>query len=81
MNLRENLAHQLQLAITRADSEALARSIAEENISDLEKDKTMKDLEIGELKSRHKLELINAANVVCSVMNWQLLFSVLYSLL
>ncbi|GAB6028972.1 hypothetical protein CHUAL_004766 [Chamberlinius hualienensis] len=56
---RGNLTHQLQLAIARADSESLARSIADENISELEKDKTMKELEIGELMSRHKLELFN----------------------
>lgn len=59
---RDNLTHQLQLAIARADSETLARSIAEENISELEKDKTMRELEIGELIERHKMELATSLN-------------------
>lgn len=41
--------HQLQIALARADSEALARSIAEETVADLEKEKTIKELEINDL--------------------------------
>lgn len=54
---RGSLLHQLQLAIARADSEALARSIAEETVADLEKEKTIKELEIKDLLSKHRNEL------------------------
>lgn len=54
---RESLVHQLQIAIARADSEALARSIAEETVADLEKEKTMKELETRDLLTKHKNEL------------------------
>lgn len=43
---RGDLTHRLQLAVARADSEALARSIAEETVGELEKEKTMKVIEI-----------------------------------
>lgn len=43
---RSSIAHQLQLSLARADSEALARAIAEETVAELEKEKTMKELEI-----------------------------------
>ncbi|XP_076066939.1 rho associated coiled-coil containing protein kinase isoform X2 [Oratosquilla oratoria] len=56
---RSSLTHQLQLAIARADSEALARSIAEETVADLEKEKTMKELEISDIISRHSMEMNN----------------------
>lgn len=54
---RTSVLHQLQLAIARADSEALARSIAEETVADLEKDKTMKELELKDLITKHRNEL------------------------
>lgn len=50
------MSHQLQLAIARADSESLARSIAEETIADLEKERTMKEIEMKELVSRHRAD-------------------------
>lgn len=53
---RGPLQHQLQLALARADSEALARSIAEETVADLEKEKTMKELELKELCAKHRGE-------------------------
>ncbi|KAF6214490.1 hypothetical protein GE061_009233 [Apolygus lucorum] len=53
---RGSLAHQLQLALARADSEALARSIAEETVADLEKEKTMKELELKELMAKHRVD-------------------------
>ncbi|KAJ9589744.1 hypothetical protein L9F63_017046, partial [Diploptera punctata] len=56
---RGSLAHQLQIALARADSEALARSIAEETVADLEKEKTMKELEHKDLLSKHRTELTN----------------------
>ena len=56
---RGSLAHQLQLALARADSEALARSIAEETVADLEKEKTMKELELKDLLGKHRTEQAN----------------------
>lgn len=54
---RGSLLHQLQIALARADSEALARSIAEETVADLEKEKTIKELELKDLISKHRGEL------------------------
>uniref|UniRef100_W4VRL9 Rho-associated protein kinase let-502 n=1 Tax=Corethrella appendiculata TaxID=1370023 RepID=W4VRL9_9DIPT len=54
---RRSLLHQLQIALARADSEALARSIAEETVADLEKEKTMKELEHKDLLTKHRNEL------------------------
>lgn len=54
---RSSLLHQLQLAIARADSEAIARSIAEETVGELEKEKTMKELEMRDALSQHRSEL------------------------
>ncbi|XP_029451767.1 rho-associated protein kinase 2 isoform X4 [Rhinatrema bivittatum] len=51
---RDSLAAQLEITLTKADSEQLARSIAEEQYSDLEKEKIMKELEIKEMMARHK---------------------------
>ncbi|XP_015109707.1 rho-associated protein kinase 1 isoform X1 [Diachasma alloeum] len=54
---RSSLVHQLQLSLARGDSEALARSIAEETVADLEKERTMKELEYkdGLVKHHHEL--------------------------
>ncbi|XP_044739220.1 rho-associated protein kinase 2 isoform X2 [Chrysoperla carnea] len=54
---RSSHIHQLQIALARADSEALARSIAEETVADLEKEKTMKELEFKDLFTKHRAEL------------------------
>lgn len=54
---RGSLAHQLQIALARADTEALARSIAEETIVDLEKEKTMKELELKDLLAKHRADI------------------------
>ncbi|XP_028155835.1 rho-associated protein kinase 2 isoform X8 [Ostrinia furnacalis] len=54
---RASLMHQLQLAIARADSEAIARSIAEETVGELEKEKTMKELEMRDALAQHRSEL------------------------
>ncbi|KAK7872306.1 hypothetical protein R5R35_002762 [Gryllus longicercus] len=56
---RNNLTHQLQIALARADTEALARSIAEETVQELEKDKTIKELELKEMMNKHRTELSN----------------------
>lgn len=54
---RESLSAQLELTLTMVDSEQLARSIAEEQYSDLEKEKTMIELEVKELIARHKSDM------------------------
>ncbi|XP_046961659.1 rho-associated protein kinase 2 isoform X1 [Vanessa cardui] len=54
---RASLMHQLQLAIARADSEAIARSIAEETVGELEKEKTMKELEMRDALAQHRGEM------------------------
>uniref|UniRef100_A0A3B5BBD6 Rho-associated protein kinase 2 n=1 Tax=Stegastes partitus TaxID=144197 RepID=A0A3B5BBD6_9TELE len=54
---RDSLTSQLEASLTKADSEQLARSIAEEQYSDLEKEKIMKELEIKDMMARHKQEL------------------------
>lgn len=59
---RASLKHQCQIALARADSEALARSIAEETVADLEKEKTMKELEFKDLLAKHRNE-VNAKEV------------------
>ncbi|KAL0273439.1 UNVERIFIED_CONTAM: hypothetical protein PYX00_006098 [Menopon gallinae] len=61
---RGSLAHQLQLALARADGEALARSIAEETVADLEKEKTMKELELKDLLNKHRAEQSNKEQTV-----------------
>lgn len=57
VRFRDSLAAQLEITLTKADSEQLARSIAEEQYSDLEKEKIMKELEIKEMMARHRQEL------------------------
>ncbi|XP_041661527.1 rho-associated protein kinase 2-like isoform X2 [Cheilinus undulatus] len=54
---RDSLTAQLEASLTKADSEYLARSIAEEQYSALEKEKIMKELEIKDMMARHKQEL------------------------
>lgn len=51
------MAAQLEITLTKADSEQLARSIAEEQYSDLEKEKIMKELELKEMMARHRQDL------------------------
>uniref|UniRef100_A0A8C7YLY5 Rho-associated protein kinase 2 n=1 Tax=Oryzias sinensis TaxID=183150 RepID=A0A8C7YLY5_9TELE len=53
----DSLAAQLEITLTKADSEQLARSIAEEQYSDLEKEKIMKELELKDMMARHCQEL------------------------
>ena len=53
--------------MTKADSEQLARSIAEEQYSDLEKEKIMKELEIKDMMARHKQELGDKEATISSV--------------
>nr|XP_056712214.1 rho-associated protein kinase 2 [Euleptes europaea] len=64
---RDSLAAQLEITLTKADSEQLARSIAEEQYSDLEKEKIMKELEIKEMMARHKQELAEKDSTIGSL--------------
>ncbi|XP_061418287.1 rho-associated protein kinase 2-like isoform X2 [Lethenteron reissneri] len=64
---RDSLAAQLEITVTKADSEQLARSIAEEQYSDLEKEKIMKELEIKEMLSRHKHEMAAKDHTITSL--------------
>uniref|UniRef100_A0A8C8JKS0 non-specific serine/threonine protein kinase n=1 Tax=Oncorhynchus tshawytscha TaxID=74940 RepID=A0A8C8JKS0_ONCTS len=73
---QDSLAAQLEITLTKADSEQLARSIAEEQYSDLEKEKIMKELELKEMMARHKQELGekditigSAVNKLAEIMN------------
>lgn len=64
---RDSIAAQLQLALTKADSELLARTIAEEQLSDVEKEKTMLDLEVKQLMSRHKNDINKKESTISKV--------------
>ncbi|XP_051945717.1 rho-associated protein kinase 2-like [Xyrauchen texanus] len=64
---RDSLAAQLEITVTKADSEQLARSIAEEQYSDLEKEKIMKELEIKEMMARHRQELAEKDTTIISL--------------
>lgn len=60
----EKLNKNLKTAMASVESEQIARTIAEENLTDLEKEKTMLQLEIKELKIRHKAELSRKESVI-----------------
>uniref|UniRef100_A0A671NZC6 non-specific serine/threonine protein kinase n=1 Tax=Sinocyclocheilus anshuiensis TaxID=1608454 RepID=A0A671NZC6_9TELE len=64
---RDSLATQLEVSLTKADAEQLARSIAEEQYSDLEKEKIMKELEIKEMIARHRQELSEKDSTISSL--------------
>ena len=64
---RDSIAAQLQLALAKADSEQLARQIAEEQLSDVEKEKTMLELEIKELMSRFKNDISKKESMISIV--------------
>ncbi|CAL8317979.1 unnamed protein product [Merluccius merluccius] len=64
---RESLAAKLETSLTKADSEQLARSIAEEQYSELEKDKIMKELEIKDMVARHRQELADKEATIGSL--------------
>uniref|UniRef100_A0A672QEE4 non-specific serine/threonine protein kinase n=1 Tax=Sinocyclocheilus grahami TaxID=75366 RepID=A0A672QEE4_SINGR len=64
---RDSLATQLEVSLTKADAEELARSIAEEQYSDLEKEKIMKELEIKDVIARHRQELSEKDSTISSL--------------
>ncbi|XP_051816808.1 rho-associated protein kinase 2-like isoform X3 [Acanthochromis polyacanthus] len=63
----DSLTSQLEASLTKADAEQLARSIAEEQYSDLEKEKIMKELEIKDMMARHKQELSDKEATISSL--------------
>ena len=69
---RDSLSAQLELALAKAESEELARSIAEEQISDLEKEKTILELEVKDLIARHKADIYDKNNQMQQVTMLQL---------
>uniref|UniRef100_A0A6Q2XEX6 non-specific serine/threonine protein kinase n=1 Tax=Esox lucius TaxID=8010 RepID=A0A6Q2XEX6_ESOLU len=69
LSVRDSLAAQLEMSLTKADSEQLARSIAEEQFSDLEKEKIMKELEIKDMIARHKQDLEDKEATISSAVN------------
>ncbi len=64
---RDSLATQLEVSLTKADAEELARTIAEEQYSDLEKEKIMKELEIKDMIARQRQEVSEKDNTISSV--------------
>uniref|UniRef100_A0A8C1KV46 non-specific serine/threonine protein kinase n=1 Tax=Cyprinus carpio TaxID=7962 RepID=A0A8C1KV46_CYPCA len=64
---RDSLATQLEASLTKADSEELARTIAEEQYSELEKEKIMKELEVKDMIARHRQELNEKDNTISSL--------------
>uniref|UniRef100_UPI0037E72BF3 rho-associated protein kinase 2-like isoform X3 n=1 Tax=Semicossyphus pulcher TaxID=241346 RepID=UPI0037E72BF3 len=64
---RDSLTSQLEASLTKADSEQLARSIAEEQYSALEKEKIMKELEIKDMVAKHKQELSDKEATISSL--------------
>lgn len=64
---RISLAQQVQIALARADSEALARSIAEETVTDLEKEKTIKELEMKDVMGKHRADISTKEASISSV--------------
>ncbi|XP_071836252.1 rho-associated protein kinase 2-like isoform X2 [Apostichopus japonicus] len=61
---KEALLGQLELALAKADSEQLARSIAEESCAELEKEKTLLGLELKKMGSRHKSDIDEKTNTI-----------------
>ncbi|CAG0881848.1 unnamed protein product [Darwinula stevensoni] len=62
MDLEEEnkyLADQLQRAISRADEEALAKSVVEENLADMERDRINKEFEVKNTLEEMKNEISN----------------------
>lgn len=64
---RDLMSRQLELALAKAESEELARSIVEEQFSELEKERTMLELEVKDLIARHKAELSDKSKMYSQV--------------
>ena len=57
----------MQASNTRAEQESEARRAAQDAVADFEKEKTMKELEVQEMISRHTQELARADTSLASV--------------
>ncbi|XP_071489057.1 rho-associated protein kinase 2-like [Diadema antillarum] len=66
-NEKESLAAQLELTLTKADSEQLARTIAEDQYTDLEREKTMRELEMKEEIQRNKTMINSKENQLTTI--------------
>ncbi|KAK6188435.1 hypothetical protein SNE40_004608 [Patella caerulea] len=64
---KDSICAQLQLALAKADSEQLARQIAEDQLLDVEKEKTMLELEYKDLMQRHKNDISKKENQITSM--------------
>lgn len=64
---RDSISAQLQLASAKCDSLQLARTIAEEQLSEAEKEKTMKELEMRKQQAEHKSELAKKELAIADV--------------
>ena len=64
---RDSIGAQLQLALAKSDSEQLARTIAAEQLSEAEKEKTMKELELREAVASHKNEMAKKEHAISNV--------------
>ncbi|XP_065578443.1 rho-associated protein kinase 1-like [Artemia franciscana] len=61
---KANISYQLQLSLARAESESLALKIAKDALGELEKERTMRELEFKDLQSRLKAEISNKENAI-----------------
>ncbi|XP_073712259.1 rho-associated protein kinase 2b isoform X5 [Misgurnus anguillicaudatus] len=64
---RNSLAVKLEDSLEKADSEQLARIIVEEQYSNLEKEKIMKELKIKDMTAKHRQELSERDNTINSL--------------
>nr|XP_055042306.1 rho-associated protein kinase 2-like isoform X6 [Misgurnus anguillicaudatus] len=64
---RNSLAVKLEDSLEKADSEQLARIIVEEQYSNLEKEKIMKELKIKDMIAKHRQELSERDNTINSL--------------
>uniref|UniRef100_A0A3Q4I8I1 Rho-associated protein kinase 2 n=1 Tax=Neolamprologus brichardi TaxID=32507 RepID=A0A3Q4I8I1_NEOBR len=64
---RKSLTTRLEESLTKADAETLARSVVEEQFSNLEKEKIMKELEISDMMMRHQQELSDKEATISSL--------------
>merc|ERR1712020_614513 len=63
---KETLIHQLKSLAARADSDARARRVAEEDCAELEKEKMMIELELTEVSDKNKAALRNLEMLLAS---------------
>lgn len=61
------LLEQLKRAVARADAEALARQIAEDAVGESETEKTIKELEIKDLISKHRNEMSTKESILAGL--------------